>query len=406
MKAFPAGLRSLLSDRWILVLLLVGLLLRVGIGLGLHHHFRNANPPHVWQGTDEALYYTCGKRSAEFLKSDGWKAFIEAPPRPEYLNWVFFKYTGLILYAAGDSPLALRVISVVLEMAGIALLLGAFAPRFERRSQRLFFTGLLCFFPSFAFWSALAIKEGAILFLTGLLCLGMTRFWKHATPWPALVLAAGICLALGSFRIWAGIGFFLLIASILLIRHPGRPKLLHVVPMVLTVIVGLWFIPSVQFLLTRHILGWETKIMPIRKQVEPDSPAIDRLGSLEGGTFSIPVKAALAWVLPVPGVPGDNALVSLSGFENVAFLGLCLLAYAGMRRKLAPLEWMWLFMGLMILAMAILFGTDLGTIYRSKIAALPFIAYFAACALPRALDSVRDHARTRAPTATPHAALP
>jgi hypothetical protein len=400
------GLRSTLADRWILAFLIAGFLFRLGIGIGIHHHFRDANPPHLWQGTDEANYYSYGKKAADLLKSDGWNAFLEAPPSADYFNWMFFKYTGLVLAVVGDSPFALRLLSILFSIAGILLFLAALPASFSGKFQRRFFAALLCLFPSFAFWSALAIKEGTILFLTGLFCWGLARLWKRPTPWPALAFAAVVCVGLGCFRIWAGIGFFLIAAAVLMLCHPGRPKALYLLPAAMAVLVALWFIPSIQLLICKHAFGWETtyihgwklnrkhKLKPLKHQrVQP--PAIERISLLEDTDLSIPVKVFLAWLLPLPGLPRDNALAVMSGFENVLFLGLFFLAYAGARRKLSSLEKLWLGLGLLILLAAFLVGTRLGTIYRTKMASLPFIVYFAACALPGALDSVRRLASKR-----------
>jgi hypothetical protein len=46
-------------------------------------------------------------------------------------------------------------------------------------------------------------------------------------------------------------------------------------------------------------------------------------------------------------------------------------------------------LALLILAIALPFSGNLGTIYRTKAMALPFIAYFAACALRPWLGKVR-----------------
>jgi len=386
------GLRSIFRDRWIITLLTLGFLFRLAIAVGLHIHFQHANPAHLWSGTDEATYYTFGLNSANLLKSDGWNAFLQSPPASAYFNWLFFKYTGLTLYVFGDSPMVLRLLSIVFGMLGTVFFLFAFAASLPLQIQRRFFVALMCLFPSYAFWSALAIKEGLISMLTGLFCWGLACFWSKTKPWPVLAWTAVLCMCLGSLRIWAGLAFFCVTAPVILLAHPAKPKPLYLLPLGFAVLAALWMTPHVQLIIT-NMLGWEMD--PALKYYYKRFNFFENRSFLDGQHYPMPMKVALAFLLPLPLFSAGSLLMTLGSIENCFFLVLVCLATAGIFQKISCPELIWLGMMLIIILVAITFGTSLGTIYRDKMASLPFIAYFAACALPHSLDSFRCIFRLR-----------
>ena len=400
------NLASFFKDRWICLILAAGLIIRIAVAFGLHEHFQDAEPPHVWPGTDEAVYYHYGVLSAKALREQGWQPFIESAPPPHHFNWMHYKYTALVLYATENSVFVLRILSIFFALAAVVFYLGAFSRALPDRKQRLVFVAMLCLLPSFAFWSALAVKEGVLLFLTALLCWGISKFWYRSTPWPALAWTALWCLVLGCFRIWAGIGFFVVAVPVLLLAHPGRPSLRIALPLTLALLASLWLLPNVQTLIGMFLLHSEKE--QITGISNPEFNIFERAHLMEdiqlfwlapddGEHFPVIVKMLLAWVLPLPGLSSGSTLLTFAGFENVLFLLLSAMALFRVGSKLSQIEWIWLGFFLVLFATTTIIGANLGTIYRNKAMTLPFLTYFALTALPRCSQILRTRPHDPSP---------
>lgn len=382
---------SFFKDRWICLILAAGLIMRIAVAFGLHEHFRDAHPAHLWPATDEATYYEYGLRSSELLRDKGWHAFIDSPPQPEYFNWAHFKYTGLVLYVAGGSPFTLRLLSILFYMTGVIFFCRSLGCSLPGKRELYLYTAILTLLPSTIFWSSLAIKEGMIFLLIGLLCWIMAREWSRPKPWIGLSAMALVCLILGAFRIWAGLACFGVSATFLLFFHPGRPALpvLLVISGVIVIVMNL--IPNVQLLIANDLIGRKPDLRML--MYAPTLHLRESIFLLEGHTYPFLIKSVVAWILPLPLISDRSTMMRLAGIENIFILALTVLAVKGACRKLSRMEISWLCLGTIILLIGITFGTNLGTVYRTKGAIVPFLAYFAACGLPALLKKMEPLAR-------------
>ncbi len=381
----PSPFQRIFADRWLIGLLLAGLALRLILAIGLHEHFRNATPPHLWPNTDEAAYFEYGLKTANALQTGGWEAFFKAPPSTKYVNWMIYKYSGIVLYLSNGSPLALRILSALFSMAAVLLFAVSLGRFLSEPLQIRFLVGVLSLLPSTAFWSALAIKEGILSFLTALLCVIVVTLWAKPRPWPCLACSGLICLILGSFRIWSGVSFFVIILVALLLLHPGKPPRPASCILMLLLLGSVWFVPNVQTLIRQFVFLQNPEPYPI---FDPNFEFGERISLLENNTYPFPIKPVLAWLLPLPFLPTDSALMKMAGIENLAILFISMLAVRGVLKKLAPVETIWFGMAITSIVVATFLGVNLGTIYRNKSTALPFLIYFSALVLPMFLKKI------------------
>ena len=375
--AKPVASRHL--RRAVLWILAGGFLLRLLIAFGLHEHLRDANPPHLWPQTDEVVYFDYGLKAAETLEQKDWPAFIDSTPSMKNYNWMHYRYTGLLLFLFDGSPLALRLTSSILAIAGILLFVRTFQHALSEQ-QLLFFSAMLAWLPSFAFWSALAIKEGVMLFLTAGLCWGIRHFWRKGTLLACLAWMSAVCLIIGGFRIWTGLGFFCAAVPLILLTHPGRPSLPAALVLTFAIMGSLWFIPNVHRLICEFVLHQSPDDTSISN---PEFEFTERSQDLQGWHFPAYLKPFCAWVLPLPDAFTHSTLMKLASVENLLFLALTVLTIAALWQRHPPLEWIWIAFMAVLIVTAVVLGSNLGTIYRNKSAALPFLAYFAALGIPK-----------------------
>ncbi|MFL5864778.1 MAG: hypothetical protein ACJ780_29125 [Solirubrobacteraceae bacterium] len=121
----------------------------------------------------------------------------------------------------GLSPTALRVTQIGMAMLGVVLIVAAVHDLAGPRAAR-FTAWILALEPASIFFNSGLTKEPLMLFASGLVVFGGTKFWRRMDPAGALLVALGGLIAVET-RSYAG--WFLVSAAVLLTLHAALRRL-------------------------------------------------------------------------------------------------------------------------------------------------------------------------------------